>query len=118
MPPLQVVLRGQSHGLPPWLMGQGHRFYCPHVQFPVAVGTTAAERLVMCVLPSLMLLGSLGLQAQPLQLGVQGHRHTTAPLVPSPLCVPVHLPLDVQMCGILHHPGVLGRGNSVELWVF
>ena len=29
--------------------------------------------------------------------------------------VPVHPPLDVQMCGILQHPVVLGRGTFVEL---
>ena len=40
------------------------------------------------------------------------------PLFPPPLCVPVHPPLDEQVCGILWHPGMLGRGTFVELWVF
>ena len=37
--------------------------------------------------------------------GIAGTASTAAP-VPPPLCVPVHPPLDVQMCGILWHPGV------------
>ena len=32
-----------------------------------------------------------------------------------PYVIPVHLPLDVQRCGILWHPGVLGKGNFVKL---
>ena len=29
-----------------------------------------------------------------------------------------HPPLNVQVCGILQHPGVLGRCGFVELWCF
>lgn len=35
-----------------------------------------------------------------------------------PLCVSVHPPSSVQTCGILQHPGVLGRVTFVELWIF
>ena len=30
----------------------------------------------------------------------------------------LHLPLDKQVSGTLWHPGMLGRGNLVELWMF
>lgn len=38
-------------------------------------------------------------------------------ILPS-LCIPVHPPLHVQMCGILQHPGVLGQVIFVELRIF
>ena len=51
--------------------------------------------------------------------GVQDHwYHLCCSPVLSTLCVPVHSTTDVQMCGIFQSPGVLGRGNFVELWVF
>ena len=43
---------------------------------------------------------------------------STVPQVPPPLCVLVHPPLGVQICGILQCPGVLGRGTFVESWMF
>lgn len=43
---------------------------------------------------------------------------STASLVLPPLRVPAHIPLDVPACRILWHPGVLGRGTFVELWMF
>ena len=38
--------------------------------------------------------------------------------IPPPLCIPVHSTLDVQMCGILWSPGVLGRVTFVRLGMF
>lgn len=43
---------------------------------------------------------------------------STVSLVLPPLCVPAHIPLDVPVCRTLWHPGVLGRGTFVELWMF
>ena len=37
---------------------------------------------------------------------------------PASLCISVHLPLGVQMCGILQCPVVLGRSTFFELWLF
>lgn len=37
---------------------------------------------------------------------------------PAPLCISVHPPLGVQMCGILQCPVVLGRSTFFELWMF
>ena len=39
------------------------------------------------------------------------------PSVLPPLCVPVHPPLNVQICGNLWHPSGLSRGTFVELWM-
>ena len=43
---------------------------------------------------------------------------STVSLVLPPLCVPAHIPLDAPVCRIIWHPGVLGRGTFVELWMF
>lgn len=43
---------------------------------------------------------------------------SAVPPVPPPLCIPIHAPSDVPMCGFLHSPGVLGGGIAVELWRF
>lgn len=75
----------------------------------------AAGRLESCVL-LLALPGSLELWAQLPQLADQDC--STVPLVLPLLCVLARLPLDVQMCGILWHPGALGRGTFVPLWIF
>ena len=41
----------------------------------------------------------------------QDFKHASAvPLVRPPPCVPVHPPLDAQMCGILQQPDILDRG--------
>lgn len=50
--------------------------------------------------------GEPGLQALP-----------CCSLLPPPLCTPIHPPSDVQISGSLWHPGVLRRGNFVELWL-
>ena len=43
---------------------------------------------------------------------------SVVPSVPPPLCDPIHLPLDEQLCGILQDPGVLGSRTFVGLWMF
>ena len=62
--------------VPPWLEGQGSRPWYPCYQVPCSngVAVAVAGRPVLCALPLLLLLGSLGLQALPPQPGVWGHR--------------------------------------------
>lgn len=67
-----------------------------------------------------------GAAAQPLRLeevgGWMGDRiASTASSVPPvlpPLCVQIHPPSKVKMCGSLQCPSVLGRETFVELWIF
>ena len=58
---------------------------------------------------------AVGSAATPGGPGSRANLHSL-PVQP-PLCAPVHLSLDVWMCGILQHPGMLGRATSVELWI-
>lgn len=62
------------------------------------------------------ILGAVGISAMTEGLGWQA----PPPLSPHlpPLCGSVHPPSSVQTCGILQHPGVLGRVTFVELWIF
>ena len=72
--------------------------------------------LESCALPPLLLWGSLGLPW--LRARISGTT-STVPSFLSPLCILVHPPLHIQMCGTLWHPVVLvGRGTFVELWMF
>lgn len=66
--------------------------------FPEAAGTTVVKRPELCALPSLLLLGYLGVQAQVPQTGGQDHgHHLCCPPVWPPLCIPIHPPSDVQV---------------------
>ena len=58
---------------------------------------------------------AVGSAATPGGPGSRANLHSL-PVQP-PLCAPVHVSLDVWMCGILQHPGMLGRATSVELWI-
>lgn len=97
---------------PQWLEGQCLR---PHCQCcPVTCGhrctgnCSLEARVVRTTSPAIAALsGEPGLQVPP-------------PLFPWShllLSVPVHPPLDAQVCGILHHPRMFGRSTSVELWM-
>ena len=74
--------------------------------FPVAMGAALAWRLESHAPPFLLLLGSLGLRAQPPQPG-DGITGTTSPVppFPPPLCVPAPIPL--QIYGRVDPSGVL-----------
>ena len=73
------------------------------VKVPVAAGTTLAVRSVWCVLPPLKLPSSLGLQVQPMLLGVWDYKHHLhCSMVPPPLGGPVHPPLDIRCAGFSH----------------
>ena len=78
-----------------------------HVASGQVVGTTSP--------PAAGFFEAVGSAATPGGPGSQANLHSL-PVQP-PLCAPVHLSLDVWMCGILQHPGVLGRATSVELWM-
>lgn len=86
--------------------------------FPVAKGATTARRLEPCVLSSLLLQGSLGLQAQP--LWPEAKTADILPLFPQfyLLYVFQSTHLQKQTGGSLQHPSVLGRGTFVEFWMF
>lgn len=80
------------------------------LQFPMALSTTVARRLVSSILPPLLLPGSLVLQTQPLWSVAWYCKHCLPCfLVPLHLHVPIHPLSDVQMCESLWHLGFLGR---------
>ena len=87
--------------------------------FPVVTGITVAQRLKRRVLPPLMLPRSLGQWAEPLQPRVWDW---SIPGSSVPwfylLCVHVHLPFQVQMCGILQRPVVFSRDTFVGPCMF
>ena len=78
------------------LMARGTSFLVA-VYLSTAMGPAAAKRPGSCLLTSLMLLSSLGLQTQLPWPVVQDHRQPFCCFrVLPPLCTPVHLPLNVQ----------------------
>lgn len=85
---------------------------------PVSMDTVVVEWMELCV-PSFLLLWIFSRSG----LHCYGRRAvctdtlSVVPSVPPPLCDPIHLPLEVQLCGILWHPVVLGRGTFVGLWM-
>lgn len=76
---------------------------CPTAaaQFPVATEATRAGRPELCVLPPLLLQGSLGLQVQLPWPEDQDYEHCLCFSPSSVSCVPVHPPVDVHICGTL-----------------
>lgn len=116
--PLQAG-RPEPQVLPPQPKGQGHRPCCCCCPLPVAVGPAVTRRPELLTQPPLLLLGSLGLQAQLLWLGSQDHRsHLHCPLSFASSMWSSPPSLETLVCGILQHPGVLGKGDFGELWTF
>lgn len=85
---------------------------------PVSMDTSVVDGMELCVPSSLLLwvLCRSGLHCDG-QRAVSTDTVSVVLSVP-PLCDPIHLPVEVQLCGILRHPVVLGRGTSVGLWMF
>lgn len=91
------------------------------------IRTTKARKSVSWVLPHLKILNSLLLWAQHYCQGPRVTGTTFATLLLPSLCIagqplpPSPRPafhLDVQIRGILWHPGMLDKGTFVELWMF
>ena len=81
--------------------------------------TVVVEWMELCV-PSFLLLWvfcSSGLHCYG-QRAVSTDTLSVVPSVPPPLCDPIHLPLDEQLCGSLQDPVVLGSSTFVGLWMF
>ena len=101
---------------------QDHRSCCC-CSLAVAMDGTAVGRLGSCSRPpkcywALWAVGSAATVAVEGSRVVWGARTlgttSAAFLDPPPLCVPVHPSVDVQMLGILQHPGVLGKGTFTQ----
>ena len=86
--------------------------------FPVAMGATAASKLELSTPPPQLLPVEFSEALGPASMARITGTTSTSPPVPPLLCVPVHSPLDVQMCGTTWCPGVWGRGTFAELWMF
>ena len=72
----------------------------------------------LCCLPCFYwVLWNCGLSHCGKGIGLAGTASTVLPVL-TPLCVPAHITLDVQIWRILCHPGVWGRSTFVELWMF
>lgn len=100
---------------------------CPSAaaaQLPLTVGTAVAGRSELCNLQEVLPVTCCYQVLRSCELSCHGWRTwdsgtvSTVPLVLPCLCAPVHPLLDVQLCGILRHPGISGRGMFVELWMF
>ena len=98
-----------------WGLGSGSTA----APLPVSMDTVVVEWMELCVQSFLLLwiFSRSGLHCYG-QRAVCTETLSVVPSVPPPLCDPIHLPLEVQLCGILRHPVVLGRGTFVGLWVF
>ena len=92
--------------------------------FPV--GATTAGILESCVLPLQLQVASLGLRDHlPWPKGWHHGYHLCCFISSASSVVPVHSPLDGQICGTLWHPGgstnteeAQQRGSFVVLWMF
>ena len=80
-------------------------------QLPVSTGATVVGRLELYVLPPChyWVLWGCRLSCCGQRAGIAGTTSTVPPVLPF-LCVLVQPPLDVQICGLLWRPSVLGRG--------
>lgn len=82
-------------------------------------GATAVGILKSCILPLLLQVGSLGLWDHlPWPEGWHHEYDLCCFISSASSVVPIHSPLDGQMCGTLWHPGMLDRGSFVVLWMF
>ena len=83
----------------------------------VVSGPTAAAAQLIWGLLRLGGWNCIVCTASPATTGFSGAEGSAAEVVERalqaapPLCVPVHSPLYVLMCGVLWRPGVLGRGT-------